>query len=297
MIGTFENILDRLDSILLKLNGEKLVVCYSGGHSSGLCAINAVKKYGKENVILLNHDINPSIEEPDIKRFKNEVAEYLGLEITYANHDSWDKATPVSVCVDAKAWKVDRGSILCTNRLKTEPFYRWLRENDPDKKNTYIYGFDTTKRELERAQRRAQRMGVEGFKTDFPLIRWNLAITSTKDIGIDPPLVYGKFKHANCTGCLKAGWLHWYIVYCERPDIWKEAVEGEDLIDYSIHRDFYLYEKEELFSKMKKLGIEGNEHINSNKFWSDTKKCLTKYESELDELEKMDETVCLDCTI
>lgn len=56
----------------------KYVVCYSGGHSSALVAIEAVRKVGKENVILLNHDISIEVEDRDIKRFKQEVADYLG---------------------------------------------------------------------------------------------------------------------------------------------------------------------------------------------------------------------------
>ena len=59
---------------------NKHIVCYSGGHSSALVAIEVVKLFGKENVILLNHNINPRYEDADIKRFKKEVAEYLVLD-------------------------------------------------------------------------------------------------------------------------------------------------------------------------------------------------------------------------
>lgn len=69
---------------------KKYVVCYSGGHSSALVAVEAVRKAGKENVILLNHDISPEVEHEDIKRFKQEVADYLGIEITYANMPGWE---------------------------------------------------------------------------------------------------------------------------------------------------------------------------------------------------------------
>ena len=41
--------------------------------------------------MLLNHDINQSVESEDIKRFKNEVSEYLGVPITYASHEDFDK--------------------------------------------------------------------------------------------------------------------------------------------------------------------------------------------------------------
>ena len=39
----------------------KHIVCYSGGHSSALVAVEVVRKFGKENVVLLNHDINQLI--------------------------------------------------------------------------------------------------------------------------------------------------------------------------------------------------------------------------------------------
>lgn len=283
----------------------KYVVCYSGGHSSAICAIEAVRKHGKEKVILLNHDITEKVEDADIKRFKKEVADYLGLPITYANHDNWDKATPIDVCLDAGAWKVGRGQILCTNRLKTAPFKRWLKENDPSKENVYIYGFDNSKKERDRAQRRAQIMGLDGYKTEFPMISWDIEISSTKEIGIEPPMGYNRFKHANCIGCLKAGWQHWYIVYCERPDIWGAGKAAEDEIGYSIHKDkdgpVYLQDKEQLFEDMKKAGIEPTEHISPTKFWSDAKRKIKTEKidipaCQIDMFAEHDKGVCLDCT-
>lgn len=251
----------------------KHVVCYSGGHSSALVAIEVVRKFGAENVILLNHDINPSVEDSDIKRFKRDVADYLGVDITFANHERWNTETPISVCIDAGAWKVGNGPILCTNRLKTDPFNDWLSLCDPEKENIYYYGFD--KNELHRVQRRVGAMGGAGYKTDYPLALWDdqeRTIFDVSEIGIKRPMAYGKFKHANCIGCLKAGWQHWYIVYCERPDIWGQAKDAEDEIGYAIHKDkdgpVYLDDKEALFSKMLKAGIEPTEHVSPGKFWS-----------------------------
>lgn len=283
---------------------SKYVVCYSGGHSSAICAINAVIKHGKENVILLNHDITGKVEDEDIKRFKNEVAEYLGLPITNANHKNWDTATPIDVCVDAGAWKVDNGQVFCTNRLKTEPFNQWLKDNDPQKKNVYLYGFDNSPSELTRANRRAQIMGLNGYKTDFPLIRWDLEVVDTEHIGIKRPMGYKKFKHANCIGCLKAGWQHWYIVYCERPDIWYEAKKAEERIGYAIHKDddgpVYLEDKESLFEDMKQAGIEPTEHESPTKFWLNSKALVIAIKADIpvhqmDLFAQHDRGVCLDC--
>lgn len=41
----------------------RYVVCFSGGHSSALVAIETVRRYGREGVVLLNHDINPRVEQ------------------------------------------------------------------------------------------------------------------------------------------------------------------------------------------------------------------------------------------
>ena len=145
------------------------VICYSGGHSSALCAIEAVRKHGKDKVILLNNNISSMVEDRDIKRFKEEVAFYLGLPITYANHKTWEETTPIDICVELKAWEYrGNGKKNCTKELKTKPFMHWVKENDKKKEFTYIYGFESSEKEQKRAQRRAQIMGIDGYKTEFP---------------------------------------------------------------------------------------------------------------------------------
>ena len=68
----------------------KYVVCYSGGHSSAVAAVETVRRFGKENVVLLNHNISSKVEQGKIKDFKREVAEYLQLPITYANCEDYE---------------------------------------------------------------------------------------------------------------------------------------------------------------------------------------------------------------
>ena len=55
----------------------KHIVCYSGGHSSALVALEVAAKHGTSDLVLLNHDMHFSVEHADIKRFKHEVAELL----------------------------------------------------------------------------------------------------------------------------------------------------------------------------------------------------------------------------
>jgi len=256
----------------------KYIVCFSGGHSSALCAIECVRKYGKENVILLNHDLSQEVEDQDIKRFKNEVAAYLGLEITPANMIGWKTKTPLRVCRELGGFKFGNGPVLCTYHLKTKPFYYWLKNSFPVRKGQVrediriIYGFD--RNEISRIQRRIGAMIGQGYKCDFPLAFWDRTLENTEEIGIPRPNVYELFRHANCKGCLKAGKQQWYLTYCLYPELWKEAVETEKEIGYSILKDTFLEELEPKFARMKCKGIIPSEKMKSQKFWSEVKKAL-----------------------
>ena len=295
----------------------KHIVCYSGGHSSGLVAVEVTRRFGKENVILLNHNINPRYEEKDIKRFKQELADYLGIPITYANvnniQDPELLPSQFDVC-EEKGTFVNPANrqILCTYVLKTEPFYTYL--NSLDKSETYCiyYGFD--KNEPARIDRRKTILNDIGFDSDYPLGLWGegsfelfeefyvkrgtnfnsvcfsegfeskdhyeRTIFDTNEIGIKKPNSYSKYKHANCIGCLKAGQQHWYVVYCEDYETFKRGKLSEKRIGYSFGKEF-LKDLELKFKEMKKIGISASEHISSGKFWSSAKKHLNQTTQDL----------------
>lgn len=252
----------------------KHIVCFSGGHSSALTAIEVVRKYGSSNVVLLNHDINTQKEHEDIKRFKREVAAYLELPVTYANILNIQNPDKIpnqfQVCMIAKAFKVSNGQELCTNRLKTTPFYNWLAANATPGKDVIYYGFDRT--ETDRIIRRRKHLDVMGYESAYPLAEWQQTIRSTVEIGINPPLTYDRFKHGNCFGCLKAGKQHWYVIYCLYTDIWQEAKAAEAYIGYTIHPGESIESLEPLFEAMKLAGIEPTEHIPFQRFWADVEK-------------------------
>lgn len=253
----------------------KHIVCYSGGHSSAIVAIEVVRKFGRENVVLLNHNISSWVEDVDVKRFKKEVADYLNIPITFANIEDIPDADNIpdqfDVVVKAAAFKVGSGTELCTSRLKTEPFMKWIKNNHPEKDITIYYGFDAN--EQNRIQRRAQILGAQGYKTDFPLAFWeSRTISQTIEVGINPPLQYGTFKHANCVGCLKAGKQHWYIVYCTRPDVYEKAKWAEEEIGYTIIREASLEDFEPIFEEMRQKGVSTTEHTPGVTFWASVRK-------------------------
>lgn len=91
-------------------------------------------------------------------------------------------------------------------------------------------------------------------------------------------MTYAIFKHGNCVGCLKAGWQHWYIVYCTRPDIWLKGKWAEDEIGYAIHHDetgpVYLEDMEPKFAIMRAAGVPYTEQIPYQRFWAKANKVV-----------------------
>lgn len=254
----------------------KHIICYSGGHESALVAIEVTRRYGAENVILLNHDICAKAEDQDIKQYKQDIADYLGLEITPCNaSDKFPHLDPIKACIDVKAFKVGMGTELCTNKLKTAPFHKWLKQNFPDKDCILYYGF--IKEEPKRVARRKSILYYDiGYRVQFPLLWEYRTIHDTEEIGIPKPEHYNIYRHSNCVGCLKAGWQHWYCVYVYRPDRWELAKETERLIGYSINRrnnkPCFLKEREAEFKLLKRRGMPATEHINPGKFWAMARK-------------------------
>lgn len=256
----------------------KYVVCFSGGHSSAISAIETVRKFGKENVILLNHNISAKSEDADIKRFKQEVADYLGMEITYANMPGWENNDQFDVCMNENAFKYGiQSSALCTQKLKTEPFKQWLEENFPVEKGEIrddvkvVYGFDAN--ETVRITRRVGVMAAMGYRTEFPMLWEDRTIHNIEEIGIKRPITYDIFNHANCKGCLKAGKQHWFIVYCLYPEIFAKAKKAEDEIGYSILKQAFLKDLEKEFELLKGR-LPTSEKIKPQTFWASARKLL-----------------------
>ncbi len=281
----------------------KHIVCYSGGHSSAIVAIEVVRKYGKENVILVNHEC--MLEGEDVSRFELEVAEYLGLPILDVSFDGAKTKDQFDVVIEKGSFinvASPAREALCTHVMKTEPFMNYLAANfrpfddlfEQKKDCIVYYGFD--KVETARIQRRSTIMAANGYKTAFPVAHWVSTITSTIEIGIEPPNTYEVFKHANCIGCLKAGWQHWYCVYVLYPHLYEKGILAEETIGYSIHKDMYLNEKSVMFDKMVKCGIEPTEKINSQTWWAMVKKVLKEYDNTVIEIPE-EETKPCECLV
>ena len=252
----------------------KYIVCFSGGHSSAIIAIEAVRRYGRENVILLNHGICPRVEDPDIERFRQEVSAYLDIPITPCNMPGYKEKDHFDVCVGIGAFQAVPGQQLCTAKLKTEPFVKWMKRMYPAPKGAVrddvvvLYGFDPE--ETRRMERRKRILLSMGYKADFPLAWNNRTITATEEIGIKRPNRYKTFCHANCNGCLKGGKQHWYVTYCLFPDVFEKAKLAEEQIGHTILKPSqgFLCDLEPIFERLKRGGLPPTEKIKPQTFWA-----------------------------
>lgn len=271
----------------------KYIVCFSGGHSSAICAIEAVRKYGKQNVILLNHGICQRVEHPDINRFREEIALFCGLPITPCNMEDFQNKDQFDVCVGAKAFHAGNpGNELCTHRLKTKPFMDMLKSNYPVKEGqmrddiTILYGFDAD--ETRRMQRRKMILSKAGYYCDFPLSWKKRTIKNTEEIGIQRPIHYNTFCHANCIGCLKGGKQHWYVTYCLYPEVFEKAKWAECEIGHSIlkQEQGFLKDMEPEFEFLKKSGLPATEKIKPQTFWALARKLKGEKSNAKNTMEK-----------
>lgn len=306
------------------------IVCYSGGYSSGLVAANIVeycKDHTLDEVIILNHDIHPDYEDADIKRFKEELATLLGLDITYANYEGITDPNKIpnqfEVCEALNGARFG-GAAVCTSRLKTKPFEKYLKQNYPppiekiklphSKKPKYkihprkdvviYYGFD--KKEMKRVQRRSSALANMGYYSDYPLALWpkdDINKNLIEEGGVRRPMVYdtmrgtynssevivseGGWSHANCIGCVKAGKQYWYSVYCIKPDVWDRAKIMEERLggDKPILGRYSLEELEDDFEKLKEGGLLPNQEESHHSFWKRARAILKERAKELQEEE------------
>lgn len=300
--------MDYLVKNIQEINDEtKHIALFSGGEASALVAVELVRRYGKENVILLNHDINPRYESADIKRFKQEVSDYLQIPITYCNINDClnplDIPSQFQVCLEAGAFVNPKTrDALCTNRLKTAPFERFLSSLESIDNIIVYYGFDSA--EFKRVDRRKAILNDKGVQSDYPLALWGShnwnnfleyykkesislkvvdlefflnnsayerTIFNISEIGIKRPLDYDVWKHANCVGCLKAGKQHWYCVYVHRRDVYQEAMSAEDQLGYTIGKES-LKDLSIEFEAMRLAGVPASEHIASSLFWKSARR-------------------------
>lgn len=131
-------------------------------------------------------------------------------------------------------------------------------------------------------KRRAAIMRDQGYLVDFPLLWEERTIHEIEEVGIQRPSTYALYNHANCKGCLKAGVMHWYVVYCTEPEIFEKVKALERLLGRTIIKDKPLAELEiEKFGPMKCAGITPAEMDSPQTFWAQVRRRLADHDSSM----------------
>lgn len=218
----------------------KHIVQFSGGAASSYVGQLVAEREGRENTVLLFHDTKA--EHEDAYRFRGEVAEYIGIEIT-------------EVSDGRSLWEVidDNHSLpsqfipFCTRVLKFEPGERYLSELAASGEDFVLYnGFG--REEWRRIQRSMARAEGLGRVVKSPLFDLNISSEEVKKIirtewKICLPQPYLYLNHNNCIPCFKAvSKGYWKRIWKYYPERFKKAVEYENKIGHTVLKNISLTE-------------------------------------------------------
>lgn len=258
------------------------VVMFSGGAASAYVAHYIVQKYGKENCILFFTDT--LWEDIDNYRFMEEVAEYIGIEITYRT----DGRTPEEVFYDVRFLGNSRMA-KCSEELKVRQTLIYLEElRDIHNLEPILY-FGIGPHEQHRAinlQNFYEHNPIEPIATRFPMIETFKADLDAKKIIRDEwkiplPRMYGLgFSHANCAGrCVRGGLGHYALLYKVWPNQYLEQEAMEERFREKFDKDVSILKRDSkaftLREYRKLMDRDGIEVYLSEK--DDTIPCVCSY--------------------
>ena len=198
----------------------KIAVWFSCGAASAAALKLTVDKYGADNVYAVN---NPVAEEHhDNKRFAEDVANWVGVDIQYAVNSKYPLASVVDVFDRRKGMAFPHGAP-CTVELKKRARQEWEESNPVD---WHVLGFTVDERNRHDRFVLTERDNVLPILIDANMTK-NDCADMIRSAGIKLPEIYGRgFPNANCIGCVKAtSPTYWNLVRREFPDVFDQRAE------------------------------------------------------------------------
>lgn len=198
----------------------KIAVWFSCGAASAAALKLTVDKYGVDNVYAVN---NPVIEEHhDNKRFAEDVANWVGIDIQYAINSNYPLASVVDVFDRRKGMAFPHGAP-CTVELKKRARQEWEKNNRVD---WHVLGFTVDERNRHDRFVMTERDNVLPILIDANMTK-NDCADMIRAAGIKLPEIYGRgFPNANCIGCVKAtSPTYWNLVRQEFPEVFDQRAE------------------------------------------------------------------------
>lgn len=236
----------------------KHIVMFSGGAASSVVAKMVAEKYPSDTILL---HTPTGAEHPDADRFREQVADFIGLPITTesAKDTLWQKVERYKhMPNDSLPW--------CTREMKLIPqnrFLKRLEKSGAEIVSSVGFGFN----EWRRIQRTISRNEQLKRKVEFPLFKTRLTGDDCKQIiknewKICLPEPYKYLKHNNCIPCYKGGKGHWCKVWRHYPEQFWRASRAEEKAENTVFNGITLYELAEQWEKEpEQIELFGDEAI------------------------------------
>lgn len=271
------------------------VAMFSGGASSAFVAYQMVQKYGKENCILFF--TNTTWEDEDNYRFMDEIAAYIGIEIT-----EWADGRNPEEVFHATRFLGNSRVAKCSEELKVRQTIIFIDDYLINQKNLQpILYFGIGPHEAHRAERLKdfyEHNCIEPIETRFPMIETFREDKDIKEIiekewGIRLPRMYyfkdengvQIFNHANCGGrCVRGGFHHYKGLYLVWPERYKKQEEMEERFKTKFNKNVSILKRDGKPYSLKKYREEILEHLGNE----DVQKVLKS-------LEALDNTAEIPC--
>jgi hypothetical protein len=209
---------------------DRVVAWFSAGATSAVAAMEAVRKYGHDNLVVAYCDTGS--EHESNAKFLKDVEAWIEHPITILKSkkysDIWD-------VFELTGWLVGPAGARCTGELK-----RAVRQQFEDFDDIQVFGYDPA--EVNR---------VEKFKTSNPEVKiWCPLIEKgltkahclqiLRNAGIELPAMYqpqksgGAYDHNNCIGCVKGQSGYWNKIRVDFPEVFDRMAKLERKIGAAI---------------------------------------------------------------
>jgi hypothetical protein len=237
---------------------DKIICWWSGGVTSAVACLLAIRYYGKENCRVIF--IDTCNEHFDTYRFFLDCEEMYGIEIEIitgikdykprlknykdiflkrAKYYQPNKNTHYYSIADVWDWYVSLNvsyGAVCSTDLKRGVREKWQLENEYMHQ---VFGFEFDKKEFNRAM--SLHLNHPKAKAIFPLLmrafNKQKCIEVLTVLGIEIPLAYKEsFGNNNCLGeefgCVQGGIGYWQMIYrTNKPYYMKRALKEHELTD------------------------------------------------------------------
>lgn len=215
-----------------KMLSGRVVVWFSCGAASAVAARLAVRKYGRDNLVVAYCASTLSSEHPDNARFLADVERWIGHPVTmlYSDRyaDTWD-------VWEKTRWLVGPAGARCTAELKKAVRQRF-EDSVGDRQ---IFGF--TREEAKRADNfRAANPEVylEPILIDEGLGKAE-CLGIIERAGIEIPAMYRLgYRNNNCIGCVKGQSGYWNKIRRDFPEVFDRMARMERRLDVAINKNY-----------------------------------------------------------